>query len=263
MPRDLDMPRAVAPIGEETAGQLRRFNLIMGALHAVQGVLVVALANDFALPVTTTFLTSAPGLAPPTFEQWFTVRIGWGVALFLFMSAVAHLVVASPGVFAWYIRNLEKRRNYARWVEYTFSASLMIVLIAMLTGISTVEALLALFAVNAAMILFGLLMEKYEQPGHPSWLAFNFGSLAGLVPWIAIGIYLWSPTTSQSPPAFVYGIFFSLFVFFNVFAVNMVLQYRQIGKWQDYVFGERAYIFLSLTAKSALAWQVFAGTLAS
>ena len=49
---------------------------------------------------------------------------------------------------------------------------------------------------------------------------------------------------------------------FNVFALNQWLQYRAIGRRRDYLFGERVYILLSLTAKSALAWQVFAGTLA-
>ena len=53
----------------------------------------------------------------------------------------------------------------------------------------------------------------------------------------------------------------SLFVFFNIFAVNMVLQYKQVGKWRDYLFGEKVYILLSLTAKALLAWQVFANTL--
>jgi hypothetical protein len=77
-----------------------------------------------------------------------------------------------------------------------------------------------------------------------------------------IGIYLWSPTTENSPPTFVYAIFFSLFVFFNTFAINMVLQYRKTGPWRDYLFGESAYVLLSLIAKSALAWQVFGGTLA-
>jgi hypothetical protein len=46
------------------------------------------------------------------------------------------------------------------------------------------------------------------------------------------------------------------------FAVNMWLQYRRVGRWRDYLFGERVYVLLSLVAKSALAWQVFAGTLA-
>jgi hypothetical protein len=59
----------------------------------------------------------------------------------------------------------------------------------------------------------------------------------------------------------VYGIIASLFIFFNVFAINMFLQYKKVGPWRDYLFGEFVYILLSLTAKSALAWQVFAGTL--
>jgi hypothetical protein len=43
----------------------------------------------------------------------------------------------------------------------------------------------------------------------------------------------------------------------------MVLQYRRKGRWADYLYGEAVYILLSLVAKSLLAWQVFAGTLAS
>ena len=139
----------------------------------------------------------------------------------------------------------------------------MVVLIALLTGISDVAALLALFGVNASMILFGLLMEHYENPGRPNWLSFFFGCLAGAVPWAAIAIYFWSPGLEASPPGFVYGIFVSLFIFFNVFALNMWLQYRRIGPWRDYLFGEWLYIVLSLVAKSALAWQVFSGALAS
>jgi hypothetical protein len=138
----------------------------------------------------------------------------------------------------------------------------MIVLIAMLTGISDVAALLALFGVNASMIWFGLLQERYEEPGGgllPFWL----GCLAGAVPWVAIAIYLFSPGNDASPPGFVFAIFISLFLFFNSFALNMWLQYRRIGPWRSYLFGESAYVLLSLTAKSALAWQVFAGTLAA
>jgi hypothetical protein len=60
----------------------------------------------------------------------------------------------------------------------------------------------------------------------------------------------------------VIAIFISLFVLFFSFAVTMVLQYRRVGPWRDYVFGERVYLLLSLVAKSALAWQVFAGALA-
>ena len=242
--------------------RLRWYNAITGLVHAAQGVAILLLSNDFSLPVTATFMEGPPGSAL-TLTELFTVAIGPAVAAFVFLSAAAHWILVLPGVFGWYTRNLEQNRNYARWMEYSISSSLMVVLIAMLTGIADIAALIAIFGVNASMILFGWLMEKYEQPGRPNWLSYWFGVLAGAVPWVVIGIYLWSPTTSAEPPAFVYAIFVSLFVFFNSFAVNMILQYRQVGPWRNYLFGEAAYILLSLTAKSALAWQVFAGALAS
>jgi Heliorhodopsin len=240
--------------------RLRIYNVAMGFLHTAQGVAILVLSNDFSLPVTATFMEGPPGTAP-RLTEWFTVPLGPAVAAFLFISAAAHFLIAAPGIFGWYRFNLERTRNYARWIEYSISASLMIVLIALITGISDVAALIALFGVNSSMILFGLLMEHYEQPGRANWISFWFGSLAGAVPWLAIAIYLWSPTTAAEPPAFVYAIFVSLFLFFSSFAVNMALQYAEIGPWRNYLFGESAYVLLSLVAKSALAWQVFANTL--
>jgi hypothetical protein len=133
----------------------------------------------------------------------------------------------------------------------------MIVLISQITGISDIAALLAIFGINACMILFGALQEKYEKPGNKNLLPFWFGCFAGIIPWIAIVIYVWAPGLTVSPPGFVYGIIVSLFIFFNCFAVNMILQYKKVGPWRDYLFGEKVYIILSLTAKALLAWQVF------
>jgi hypothetical protein len=247
-----------------TATRLRRYNVIMGTLHLAQAIAVLVLANSFTLPVVATFMTAQPGAEPPSVTALFDFRYAWGVAAFLIVSAVAHYVIASPQYVPRYIAGLERRRNYARWVEYSISSSIMIVLIAMLVGIADIAALLALAGVNASMILFGLLQEKYEAPGKDvSLVSYWFGVIAGAIPWIAIAIYLVSPGVAAEPPAFVYGIFFSLFVFFNCFAIVMVLQYKKIGKWKDYVYGESTYVLLSLVAKSLLAWQVFAGTLAS
>ena len=250
-------------VEEIPSTRLRLYNIAMGLLHAIQGVVVLVLATDFALPVTATYMDGPPGAGSPSPEPLFDLSIAWGVAVFLFLSALAHFLIATPGIFGWYIRNLAEKRNYARWIEYSLSSSVMVVLIAMLTGISDIAALLALAGVNASMILFGLLQEKYESPGgETSWLPYWFGVITGAVPWVAIGIYLVSPGFEANPPGFVYGIFVSLFVFFNIFAIVMVLQYREIGKWKNYVYGESTYVLLSLVAKSALAWQVFGGTLA-
>ena len=118
--------------------RLRLYNLVMGAFHAGQGVVILALANDFSLPVTASFMAGPPGSEPPELRDLFDIRIAWGVALFVFLSAAAHWVIAAPGVYAWYARNLGRNRNYARWVEYSVSSSVMVVLIAMFTGIGRI-----------------------------------------------------------------------------------------------------------------------------
>jgi hypothetical protein len=241
---------------ERRLDRLRIWNIVVGLILAAQAVLMAVLTNDFSLPVTATFMTGPPGSAAELYHL-FDIATGWGVFTFLAISAAALLIIASPLVFPWYKRNLLQNRNYGRWIEYFFSSSIMIVLIAQITGISDIAALLAIFGINASMILFGALQEKYETPGKPSWLPFWFGSFAGAIPWLAIAIFVWAPGLSVSPPAFVYGIVASLFVFFNCFAINMVLQYKKVGPWRDYLYGEKVYILLSLTAKALLAWQVF------
>jgi hypothetical protein len=241
---------------DRALSRLRIWNIVVGLILAVQAVMIAVLTNNFSLPVTATFMTGPPGTTP-VLHSLFNIPTGWGVFAFLAISAGALLIIASPPVFPWYKFNLLKNRNYGRWIEYFFSSSIMIVLIAQITGISDIAALLAIFGINACMILFGALQEKYENPGKPNWLPFLFGCFGGIIPWVAIVIYVWAPGLSTSPPGFVYGIIASLFIFFNCFAVNMVLQYKKIGPWQDYLFGEKIYIFLSLTAKALLAWQVF------
>ncbi len=247
----------------DTVRGLRTWNLGAAALHAAQAVAVLALATDFALPVTASYLAGPPGTTPQEPTVLFDLSTGLAVAAFLALSAVAHLVVSTVW-FRGYVADLSHGINRARWVEYSLSSSLMMVVIAQLVGIADVTALLAIAGVNASMILFGWLQEKYEQPGGGGWLPFWFGCIAGAVPWIAVVLYVVAPQSPSeaSPPAFVYGIVVSLFAFFNIFALNQWLQYRARGRWADYVFGERAYIVLSLVAKSLLAWQVFGGTLA-
>ena len=51
------------------------------------------------------------------------------------------------------------------------------------------------------------------------------------------------------------------FVAFNTFPINMIAQYLKLGKWKDYLYGERFYIILSLAAKSVLAWLVLFGAM--
>ena len=224
---------------------------------------VLALSTDFSLPVTATYMAGPPGTVYSEPIIVFETPLALMVALFLGLSAVAHFIVASPQFFGRYGKGLEEKRNYFRWVEYSISSSVMIVLIAQITGIADITALVAIFGVNASMILFGWLQEKYEQPGNGGWVPFIFGCITGMVPWLAVAIYVISPgnPSDASAPAFVYGIIVTIFVLFNSFAWVQYKQYKAQGKWSNYLHGERIYIVLSLVAKSLLAWQIFANTL--
>lgn len=244
---------------------LRKFNLFMALLHFIQGIAMLFLSTNFSLSVTTSFVEFNPYLQKlePVLKEVFNLRLGPMLAGFLFLSSLAHLAVSLPKIYDWYINNLKKGINFARWIEYSLSSSLMIVVIAMLTGMYDGVSLMLMFFLNMTMILFGLLMELHNQvTASSNWTSFYFGSLAGVVPWVAIALYLfYAGGETGRAPNFVYYIFFSIFLFFNSFAINMVLQYKKIGKWRDYLFGEKVYIVLSLVAKSLLTWQVWAGTL--
>jgi hypothetical protein len=194
----------------------------------------------------------------------FDIPLGIGVAIFLLLSAVAHFFLSTVG-FEWYKKMLIKGMNPARFYEYALSSSLMIVLIGLLVGLNDIAAIILAFVVNASMNLFGLMMEYHNQyTKKVNWLSFIFGSIAGIAPWIAIFLYFMGAVNSgdAKPPAFVYAIIPTLFVFFNIFAINMYLQYKKVGKWADYLFGERVYIILSLAAKTTLAWLIFSGIFA-
>ena len=248
---------------ESDRSSLRTYNLVIGLIHLAQAIVMVVLSNDFSLPITRSYLTGPPGTAPSQ-ESWFDIPLGYAVAAFLFMAAADHLLMAAPGVNRWYNGMIASERNDARWIEYSVSASLMIVLIAMITGVSDIGALIAIAGVNASMIFFGLLQEVFTPPGRErvNWMPFIYGCFAGAVPWVVIALQIASSESmGAGPPTFVYGIIVSLFLLFNSFAVNMVLQYQRVGPWSSYVFGERAYILISLVAKTLLAWQVFANVL--
>jgi hypothetical protein len=268
---------------------LKKWNLVMALIHLVQGVALLLLAktSTFAiswnLPKPVFTGQGRPPTVPLQMEKWFDVNLAYCLAAFLFVCFVAHLICAVGKSSDWYISMLKKRLNLIRWYEYAISSSLMVFAIAILCGITDAGILILLVGINASMNLFGATMELYNSKRRElaeatgteytvSWAPFWYGVFAGILPWVVMGVYFFVSldrlsNLSDLPQKVkdilnnVRFIFPLLFVFFNCFAINMYLQYKGIGKWKDYLFGEKAYIILSLTAKSVLAWFVFGGTL--
>ena len=247
---------------------LKRFNLAAGILHLIQGVLMLSLGTllEWNRDIYTFYLKFTPPFeVAPDPQVFFTASyLGVFVASFPLISALAHFMIAYPKNKD-YVENLKRGMNPYRWYEYAFSSSIMIVLIATFVGVWEFWSLVMIFVLNAMMIMFGYLMEIINQRTEKtSWSSFLLGCISGGVPWVVLFAYFVAAITSTgtNPPAFVYMIFFIYFIVFNVFALNMVLQYKGVGRWKDYLYGERVYIILSFVAKTILAWLVFVGIFA-
>ncbi len=254
---------------------LTRYNFIAGLLHLLSAIsltsILVQIKVQGYFPVTADWMQGPPGFEPGPDSQWpgpqhvvlFTINLGGAIIAFLLLSAIFHFAIISPFFKKRYFAGLANTHNYFRWAEYALSSSIMITAIMLLNGFTDFAGLIAVFAVNASMILFGALQEKYEKPGNGKALPFIMGCMTGIVPWIIIGISAFRPgyEGDNQIPGFVIGIIVTIFIAFNTFGINQALQYRQVGKWKDYLFGERVYITLSFVAKSLLAWQVFSGAI--
>jgi hypothetical protein len=258
--------------GTITYSNLRVYNLVAAALFLIQGILVLVLSNPVkgVKPITANFLTedklssSAAGhqVLVSASHHLFDLNIAYVVAAFFFISAIASLIIAT-----WkrneYEKDLNRRVNRSKWIEYSLSASTMMVAIAILAGVLDIASLLMIFALTAIMSLLGMTMELRNQNANTvDWANYSLGVLSGAIPWLVLLIYIWyAHVYGSGVPGFVYWIYGSLLLLFASFAINMYLQYKKLGHWSTYLYGERAYIILSFVAITALGWQVFAGTL--
>jgi hypothetical protein len=254
-------------------GYLKKFNIGAGILQFINGIAILALTFLLTWPkgtdIYTFYLTFAhvsptnPAIyAVPNPQVIFTVNhLGALLAAFPLISAFAHFMIAFPKNKA-YNEHLKKGMNPYRWYEYAFSSSIMIWIIATFVGIWDFWSLAMIFVLNAMMIMFGYLMELVNQKTEKTnWALFILGCISGGLPWVVLFSYFTGAVinSENNVPNFVYVIFIVYLMLFMSFAVNQVLQYKGVGKWKDYLYGERIYIVLSFVAKTFLVWLVFAG----
>ena len=253
---------------------LKRFNTAAGILHLIQGLLMLSLGtmlewerNIYTFYTKITITQGPPLVFEVVPDPQIMITIGYIgiiVASFPLISALAHFIIAFAKNDK-YNDNLKKGMNPYRWFEYAFSSSIMITLIALFLGVWDFWSLVMIFTLNAMMTMFGYLMEKLNQyTKKTDWSAFILGTISGGLPWVVLYAYFIASilSTGLEVPTFVYAIIFVYFIVFNIFALNMVLQYKGVGRWKDYLYGERFYIILSFAAKSILGWLVFIGIFA-
>ncbi len=271
---DNDLRREIISKSPISFSGLRKLNMGAGIFLGLQGILMIILGFllTWQRDIYTFYLKfKIISLVPPQFQVLpdpqvaFTLNhLGVILSSFLLLSALALLIIAFIKNDS-YVANLKKGMNPYRWYEYFFTSSIMLVIIATFVGVWDLWSLVMIFVLNGVMILCGYLMEKLNfYSKKTDWTAYLVGCLAGFTPWIVLAAYFIAALGSSdtNPPTFVYLTLLFYFLIFNSFSVNMILQYKGVGKWKDYLYGERVYILLSFIAKSILAWLVFVGVFA-
>lgn len=241
----------------------------LALVFAVQGVAILLFSAVRTYPVTLNYLgldtlqTNAQGktvLATGS-QSIFDVNLAIVVAVFLFVAAIFHGLLASR----WqekYERDIKNRVNVVRWVEYAISASVMLVTVALVAGVQDLAVLLVVFGTTALFSVLALLAERYSsRAGKANWALFWLSCSAAVLAWIVIKLYILGGAIYGSVPGYVYWVDVVAFLLFALVPVNLYLQLRKVGNWQNYPYVERMYVLASLAAKTVVAWLIFAAIL--
>jgi len=187
-------------------------------------------------------------------------------------------VISYPlSCFDYYTNVIALGINPLRWIEYSITASLMIVTISALSGVSN-AFLLAFQAIplNVALMWIGgnyfeqenigyswpLAGKKFSKRKRVKWRFFLWGFVFFLVQWAVVFAYFFTAITSaDGTPAYVYVIVFGLFFNFNLFALNPLLHYTRSFAWiSDFVNYELVFLALSFISKFVLDWTMIIGS---
>jgi len=196
------------------------------------------------------------------------ISIAWIVISFFLLSALFQGLALVESY------NYKKRKdNWLRFVEYAFSASIMLVAIALINGIFDQTVIVFIAVTCAACQLCGLIAEQLLNMSKNrslkafqetlltlAWVAHGIGwLLVGTSYYFILHFYMISnEKSSEQAPEFVTVIVFSILVLFSSFGVVQLLQ---MTSTINFAQAEFTYVILSLAAKSILGWIIYANVL--
>ena len=198
------------------------------------------------------------------------LNLGWLIISFHLLSFFFQLLAAitdcTGPIFGYkYSEMIEEGRNPLRFIEYSFSASIMLISIALLNGVTDINLITSIAVLTAACQLCGLAVEFVDQI-RIKWLLHLTGWLQFCWAYGIIGhsffksIEAADENDTPGPPSFVYVIVIVLFLLYASFGFVQLFELIYIKKFRPYL-KEKAYIILSLTAKLLLGWMIFSNVL--
>ena len=151
-------------------------------------------------------------------------------------------------------------KNPLRFVEYGFSASIMLIAIALLNGVTDINLIASIAVLTSACQLCGLVVE-YLDDMKLKWILHFNGWLQFFCAYGIIGHAFYKSIESSETggsPVFVYVIVFALFLLYSLFGF---VQFSELIIVLNPITKEKSYVILSLTAKLLLGWTIFSNVL--
>jgi hypothetical protein len=264
VPCATDAPRM--PLPQNT---LLRWNLFLACMHAALAITTCAVGKlDLGVDVykTRIDLQYANGSTRdgawelvPVYERSGTLPFTWLVVLFFVISSVFHLLNCTL-LRTLYLTQLSLCYTPTRWVEYSFSAPIMIVLISYTLGVRNRDVLLAEATLVLVTMPFGYWTETLARPvSLDDWnlplvqrlLPWVVGHIPQTVAWLFVILQFYDGhDTKDRAPTFVHVILWGELVLFFSFGGAALL-----SQWTSPRFfyrGEIMFQVLSLVSKGLL-----------
>lgn len=202
-------------------------------------------------------------------DSCYGINLGWLIISFHLLSYAFQLLATltnyKPILGYRYSDMIDKNRNPLRFIEYSFSASIMLIAIALLNGVTDINLITSIAVLTAACQLCGLAVEFVENY-KIKWLLHITGWLQFCWAYGIIGhaffrsIQASKDNSTPGPPSFVYVIVIVLFLLYASFGFVQLIELILGNKFNKYT-KEKSYVILSLTAKLILGWMIFSNVL--
>lgn len=189
---------------------------------------------------------------------------------FFLVTAAFHLIyyTTHDGL---YTKMINTGNNYLRWVEYSISSTMMLYIIALISGVKDDNIYKSIFAMNVAMIYTGQVVEEKLQRGE-NWYAPMFVGFMLLMAEFGVIVRDFQSrisdikTFSDANPSlfnertipdwvkymiWILFIFFASFGFISLYGAYSGVEYERV---------EELYLLFSLLAKATLAGFIAYGT---
>jgi len=253
--RIVTMKDVLPRISKIQSEKLHRQAIIVIFIHTFNSILILMLTlfvdelNNYTAPVLWYKPTS--DRCTQTIVTVFDFSFGYAASAFCILSAVFHAIT----LVKWddHIKQISDV-NILRWAEYSLSAPIMAVAVAMLLGTRDVVTILSIFGSVHTLMWCGVYSDRVSRSDK-----YYYITLGGM--WLGY-------TVSTS------GIFMNLFGFEKLsqiplvawfFTMELLISFNSFGVWsclRRYVKSETyesGYYWLSLFSKTTLAYTIVSG----